>query len=110
MTTMPFGQYQGHALTALPAAYLVWLTSRDLPSPLRTAVEQEILRRFGVASVDASRRASTRPLSDVAAAVIDAGRRAMARQHHPDVGGSLDEMQHINHAADWLLDQVRRVA
>src|SRR5215217_7776723 len=31
---------------------------------------------------------------------IEAARRALAKQAHPDVGGSLDEMQRINAAAD----------
>jgi hypothetical protein len=107
--TMPFGNYQGHSLTALPPAYLVWLTSRDLPSPLRTALEQEILRRFGLASAN-GRKVKARPLSDVAESLIEAGRRSLARRSHPDVGGSHEEMLHVNDAADWLREQVRRAA
>jgi hypothetical protein len=34
--------------------------------------------------------------------VIAAGRKALARTHHPDAGGATDAMARINHAADAL--------
>ena len=39
---------------------------------------------------------------DVALAVVQADYRAMARQHHPDHGGSTATMQRINRATHWL--------
>lgn len=35
-------------------------------------------------------------------AVIQAGYRALARQHHPDHGGSTTTMQKVNAATHWL--------
>lgn len=36
-------------------------------------------------------------------AIIEKARRTLARTYHPDAGGSLEAMQAINAAADYLL-------
>ena len=38
---------------------------------------------------------------------VKRARREMARCHHPDVGGSVETMQQINAAADFLLELCR---
>jgi hypothetical protein len=39
--------------------------------------------------------------------VINAGRQALAKRHHPDVGGDEAKMKSVNQAADTLLEMVR---
>jgi hypothetical protein len=107
---MPFGCYRGRALSALPDPYLVWVTSRELSPELRTAIEREILRRVGAGRERVASKVRAVPSRDVAEDLIEAGRRALARRHHPDHGGDHDEMVNANNAADWLRDQVRRIA
>jgi len=106
---MPFGEYEGRALSSLPDVYLVWLTSRELRGDLRSGVEQEILRRFRTPPLDARTVRST-PAADVALALIDAGLRSLARRCHPDLGGTHEAMLRVTQAAEWLRHQLQRVA
>ena len=105
MTSMPFGRYRGELLCDLPDDYLDWLLGLDdLREPLRTRVAAEAARRA---------RASERPIAgpvdgDVAVAIVEAGRRALALRHHPDRGGDTRVMQAINSTADKLLGQLPR--
>lgn len=39
--------------------------------------------------------------------VINAGRQALAKRHHPDVGGDAEKMKQVNQAADALVTMVR---
>ena len=44
-----FGKYRGKDVRLIPSSYLVWLhntINMDLTTELKTAVEQEIIRRF----------------------------------------------------------------
>jgi hypothetical protein len=45
---------------------------------------------------------------DASPEVIEAAYRALARKHHPDVGGDTRTMQAINEAYDQIRAQVRR--
>ena len=38
--------------------------------------------------------------------IINAGRQALAKRHHPDIGGDTAKMQEINIVADFLLEMV----
>ena len=98
---MPFGKWRGLPLTEIPESYLSWVLERAR-EPLRTAILREFARRGAseppVPGLD--------PRIDPAAAValVDAGRRALALRHHPDVaGGDAARMATINDTADRLL-------
>ena len=111
--TMPFGRYKGLLLLALPTDYLTWLTSLpDLREPLRSAVVAEGRRRSGTRDPDPPPLGG--PIDgDLAAALVEAGRRALAVKHHPDRGGETALMARVNDTADRLLARFprrRRVA
>src|SRR4051794_32562480 len=95
---MPFGQHRGAELGALPDAYLGWLATINLREPLRSAVFGELERRAGGAVTITLPRAWAPVISEI----VEAGYRACARRHHPDVGGSAERMQQLNAAIELL--------
>jgi hypothetical protein len=46
---------------------------------------------------------------DAGADDIRAARRALAKSHHPDLGGDAEEMQAVNEAADAALERLNRL-
>jgi hypothetical protein len=103
---MPFGKFKGRRLGDLPDAYIAWLLAIDLREPLRSDVVAEAVRR-GLVTNPVGRIAPLRP---VAEELIGAGLRALARRHHPDVGGDLVTMQRVNAAATWLRGRLQELA
>lgn len=103
---MPFGKFKGRRITDLPDAYVAWLLGLDLREPLRSAVVAEAAAR-GLLVGYVPR---LRPARAVAEELIGAGLRALARRHHPDVGGDVTEMQQVNAAASWLRGRLRELA
>jgi hypothetical protein len=103
---MPFGRHYGLPVNDLPDAYLAWLLTIDLREPLRAVVIAEAELR-GLLLHPAP---PTAPLRDVAEQLVTAGLHALARRHHPDLGGDLATMQDLNAAADWLRGRVRKLA
>jgi hypothetical protein len=107
-SSMPFGKYRGVPLRDIPLEYLGWLLTIDLRPALEESVRSEIERRTVRYEAPSYIYARCLPkgvrVSDVLA-LIDAGRRSLAKRHHPDVaGGDTETMQTINRAADFLLD------
>jgi hypothetical protein len=100
MDRMPFGRFKGLLLEELPDAYLRWLTTIRLRSPLQEAVEAERRRRLEAASMMPS------ACPPRAAELVELGFRTAARRHHPDVGGTDEAMREIIEARDWLRDVV----
>ncbi|MDP2601893.1 MAG: DUF3820 family protein [Deltaproteobacteria bacterium] len=107
MSRMPFGKFKGERLQELPNSYVEWLLGLDLREPLRTKIKLEYQRRTLSENV-----AHVVPIDlvSVAEAVITAGVRALAKTHHPDVGGSHQAMVALNRCADWLRQQSQRIA
>lgn len=112
MTVMPFGKYCGLALPDLPDLYLYWLLFGGeivLREPLRSEALREYHRR-GYTVREPATPPATPARGDAAwaDALIAAGLKALAKRHHPDVGGHGPDMAQINHAADWLRAKVER--
>src|SRR4051812_29315060 len=99
---MPFGKYRGVSVAELPFNYIEWLTTIELLEPLRAKVKQEYDKRLR------ERSQWEGPIDmKVVDDIISAGVRALARIHHPDVGGDHAQMVAINSAADWLRERSR---
>lgn len=108
---MPFGKFKGVRIAELPDDYVVWLLTLDLRDPLAAAVYIEARRRRLDASDGRTDRARRyRPDVAVVEELVSAGLRALARRHHPDVGGDHETMIRVTHAADWLVAQARSLA
>ena len=108
---MPFGKHRGCPLPALPGDYLAWLRTLDLREPLSSAVDAEIARRRDPHRDHHHRHALIRvppcPAPAIAEEVIGIGFRHLARDRHPDAGGSHDRMIALTAATDWLRAVVR---
>ena len=104
---MPFGKYRGTRLCDLPSDYFNWLLELDdLREPLRSQVESEARSRWGSRDRESAPNPPLAPGpvdGDVAARIVEAGRRALATKHHPDIGGDDATMTRINATADRLL-------
>lgn len=107
---MPFGKYKGVPLSRLPADYLAWLLTLPLRDPLGPAVRLEVQAREGPTEPPPRPQLpETCPSPEAAAAIVAAGRRALAKRHHPDVvHGSHESMVSLNLAAEWLNGQIDR--
>lgn len=103
---MPFGRYRGTPLRDLPDGYLGWLASIALRPRLRAAVEAEIDRRDRGRTWPTVALPKPCPAPETARELIGAGLRALARQHHPDAGGSHEDMVRVTVVADWLRQRV----
>ena len=101
--SMPFGKFKGTRLADVPLDYLEWLAGRELREPLCSAVREELRRRGGSSPRGRGVHLDFR----IAAEIVEAGRRSLARHHHPDAGGSATVMQSVNATADVMLAQLR---
>jgi hypothetical protein len=98
---MPFGKYRGWPLANVPAAYLAWAV--DIArEPLRTDIEVELYARQGPDADLAQAAGGIDP--GAALELVELGRKAAARKHHPDVtGGDAGRLAILNSTADRLL-------
>lgn len=119
------GRYTGQPLSAVPDGYLLWVLDNivDL-CPMSAAIlrtelafremRAESERQYQQQQRQAPNFATAPRLKPeqvpVALELIAAGRRALARQHHPDVGGDLERMRAINCTADDLESGLRALA
>jgi len=93
---MTFGKHRGKHLRDIPADYLVWCL--DNVSTLQPTLRREIRIRLGI---------QTGPQPNnlpVVARVLDPWYRQLAREFHPDCGGSHASMKAINRARELLVE------
>jgi len=88
---LTFGKHKGRALSSVPDDYIEWMVN-DTRQKL-AIFEAELQRRKGGETWEER--------------VIAAGLRALAKEHHPDRGGTTATMQAINAAAEALRDQAK---
>lgn len=72
----------------------------------RERVQQAFQEKMGGSSKPALSTTSSvdkKALEDL----VSAGRQALAKRHHPDVGGDSEKMKQVNQAADALLNMIR---
>lgn len=102
MSATRFGMHTDIPLTQESLDYLFWASNAaDLPRWYRRLAKAETRRRQGHHEPT---RPTTGPIDgDVAAQIVEAGRKALALKFHPDRGGDLHAMQVVNATADKML-------
>jgi hypothetical protein len=99
---MPFGKHKGELISDIPTEYLDWLiTTVELRDWLLSAVSEELRARLDEDD-EPPGRVPAGVHADVAAELVEAGRRALALRYHPDRGGDNERMSAVNATADWL--------
>lgn len=115
---LPWGRYYGCTVDELPDGYLRWLLKRhglksEFPALYRACI-LDLQRRQQEEDLRNSRRAchekaSSMLIGDVTGAqkqmierIMKAGIRALARQVHPDVGGTHEDMVDLNETTALL--------
>jgi Putative quorum-sensing-regulated virulence factor len=118
---IPFGKFAQVPLKKVPLQYLKWFANwyseehDDPDEELLESVQAEIQRRAGNRHTQEPPKPPDRqrvPVGvkpELAAQIVSEGRRALARKHHPDVGGNTEVMQSVNATADWLETNVRQL-
>jgi hypothetical protein len=101
MLKMPWGKFKGRPIDQVESSYLAWLidNAESLDENLRCAIGEELGRRYAP-------KPTPCPEPEIAANVISAGVRSLAKTAHPDIGGDTRQMQLINAVADWLRQQL----
>lgn len=93
---LSFGKHNGSDIRDVPREYLEWLleSNRNMVG----ALEAELQRRDDLdeASMSWMER------------VVTTGYKTLAKSHHPDIGGSAEDMKRINSAAEELRLLLRR--
>lgn len=85
-----FGKHKGEHISDVPTEYLEWLLSQNKNTV--ADLEEELERRIAAESANLP----------IIQQVIQAGYRALAKQHHPDVGGDPSKMKEVNNAVEYL--------
>ncbi len=98
---MPFGKHRGKLLSDIPTGYLVWLHNwAEIDDRLADAVDQELGRRNEVdQSTPPLGLPDLRPLADD-------WYRQLAREFHPDLGGSNECMRAVNRGRELLIEML----
>jgi hypothetical protein len=104
---MPWGKFRGIPLTEIESGYLCFVLEKceNVRVDLIDAINDELRSRFGTPpppSPPASPWRKPCPDPVMAARLVAAGLHALAKQHHPDVGGDTATMQKLNLVAEWL--------
>lgn len=91
---MPFGMYSGCEVRNLPNDYLCWLhnEAKNITGYIADAIDAEYRSR-GFTDAEVPLRVKE---------IIEAGFKALAFKHHPDVGGHADAMRELLEARAWL--------
>lgn len=95
--TLSFGKYKGKQVSEVPTEYLLWVRNYDRQS--MAEVERVLRERKELAAPTIAR----------AEEVITAGKQSLAKKYHPDCGGTNQEMQEVNVAADTLLKLAKTI-
>jgi hypothetical protein len=112
---LTFGKHRGCRLDQVPLGYLAWLIESGVARQygLIEAARAEIVSRHNLDHVSymshhsgAALRLSADIDADVLRRLVVAGRRSLARELHPDIGGDLGDMQSVNAATDFLIDLI----
>ena len=109
-----FGKFKGERISETPTSYLCWALDSGvaLRYGLDGAIREELADRLQVRARHTASYTGRVPVGvtpQAAIEIIAAGRRAVARQNHPDMGGAVEAMIEYNSTADWLTEHVERM-
>lgn len=98
---MPFGKFKGEEVEDIPEGYLFWLWDNvELRTPLLEAVADVL--GIGRQSPPSENKKLPPIDMDIAIELVRVGFRQLAKQFHPDVGGSDEKMRKLNAAHEFL--------
>ena len=93
---LQFGKYKGMDAADVPTDYVKWLERTQTASLQELRTE---MRKLGLTtSQDTTVTYRTAGLTPLQLEMMEAGYRHLARQRHPDHGGSNDAMRDLNNA------------
>jgi Putative quorum-sensing-regulated virulence factor len=93
---LQFGKYKGKDAADVPTDYVKWLERTQTASLRELRAE---MRKLGLTtSEDTTVTNMTAGLTPLQLEMMEAGYRHLARQRHPDHGGSNDAMRDLNDA------------
>jgi uncharacterized protein (DUF3820 family) len=102
---MPFGRHKGKFLDEVPVSYLRWVLREcaNIPLGLRRAIRGvvEEAEDSGMEARGPAQAENTGPPVNWPGIIRD-WYRGLARDYHPDRGGSVEAMKVVNEAADRL--------
>lgn len=97
MGQLRFGKYAGYDLRDIPTEYLEWMITQSERTIRDFSAELERRQTFEDASLSMAER------------IVQAGYRALAKQYHPDFGGTNVQMQELNGTIEALREMLRRL-
>lgn len=100
-----FGKHKGRLVADVPSGYLAWCLREidNLDYWLRRAIEGELERRE---ALEAECRQQTHGEAIVSTKLVAVWYGRLAKEFHPDRGGSVEAMQAINRGRELLLELV----
>ncbi len=98
---MPFGKHRGEQLGNVPRDYLLWVL--DNCGNISPTLRNEIRRILGIGRPSYS----PPPQTPLAVSVVDDWYRVLAREFHPDLGGSHEAMKAVNRSRELMLELVQ---
>jgi hypothetical protein len=105
---MPFGEHRGRLVAEIPSPYLRWCLreSGNLEPYLRAAIRGELTPRDWEADEEVA--CEVYPMPTDLSALLPGWYHGLARDYHPDRGGSVEAMQVVNEAHERLKQQLTR--
>lgn len=101
---MPFGKHRGEELGNIPRDYLLWvLDNCDNISP---TLRDEIRRILGIGRPSYSPPPPP-PQTPLALPIVNEWYRRLAREFHPDLGGSHEAMKAVNRGRELMMELVK---
>jgi len=98
---MPFGKHRNKRLEDIPHDYLLWVLDHcDNVSP---TLRNEVQRILGIGRYSYT----PPPQTPLAVSVVNEWYRRLAREFHPDLGGSHEAMKAVNRGRDLMLELVK---
>ena len=101
---MPFGKHKHKLLEDVPRDYLLWVL--DNCDNLSPTLKAEVRRVLGVGQRSYSPPPPP-PQTSLATSTVNEWYRQLAREFHPDLGGSHEAMKAVNRGRELMLELIK---